>query len=178
MRALLLVLLLAAPAAADSPHREGEYGGVVPGQKPEDKPDAKPGKTKKPPARGTLAWIGFEAKDGGAQVFLQSAGPFEATQRIEGATLVINVNLPKRATNVGRIIDTRFFDNPLASIVAKPAKKKRGTTDVRITFKNPRDVKEAAMRTATEADGLNYVYLSFSEGTPEPAKPGSDDVSQ
>jgi hypothetical protein len=175
MRALLLVLLLAAPAAADTPHREGEYGGVVPGQKPEDKPDAKPGKTKKPPPKGTLSWIGFEAKDGGAQVFLQSPGPFEATQRIEGTTLIVNLNLNKRATNVGRIVDTRFFDNPLASIVAKPAKKRKGT-DVRITFKNPKDVKEASLRSATEADGYSYVYLSFPEGTPEPAKPGSDDV--
>ena len=78
LRAVLMVLLVTsgavaaphhpktppaqpAPAPAnDTPdpapiatHSEGEYGGVSPG---------KPEKPKKPVQRGTLSWIGFEAK--------------------------------------------------------------------------------------------------------------------
>ncbi|HEY4180826.1 MAG TPA: hypothetical protein VGM90_28470 [Kofleriaceae bacterium] len=175
MRAILLVLLLASPALADNaPHKEGDYGGVEPGKPktPEPKPDGKPAKAKKP-AKGALAWIGFEAKDGGAQVFLQSISPFQATQRVEAGALVVHLDLNRLAANAGRAIDTRFFDNPLAGIHASRGKGGRGT-DVRITFKNPKDAKEAQLRTATEADGYSYVYLSFGEGTPEPAKPGSD----
>ncbi|HEY4058366.1 MAG TPA: hypothetical protein VGM39_17255 [Kofleriaceae bacterium] len=179
MRAILLVLLLASPVWADSaPHKEGDYGGVEPGKPKTDEPgdarkDGKPPKAKKPPPKGTLSWIGFEAKDGGAQVFLQSIAPFEVSQKIEGTTLVVHADLNRMAANVGRIIDTRFFDNPLANIHASRAKRGKGT-DIRITFKNPKDAKEASARSGTEADGYSYVYLSFGEGTPEPAKPGSD----
>lgn len=176
MRAILLVLLLASPALADNPaHKEGEYGGVEPGKTKtvEPKTDGKPTKTKKPPPKGTLAWIGFEAKDGGAQVFLQSIAPFQATQKIEGGALVVHLDLTRLASNAGRAIDTRFFDNPLSGIHASRAKHGKGT-DVRITFKNPKDAKEASLRNETGADGYSYVYLSFGEGTPEPAKPGSD----
>ncbi|CAN5868521.1 hypothetical protein BH11MYX2_BH11MYX2_29330 [soil metagenome] len=179
MRAILLVLLLASPALADTaPHKEGDYGGVEPGkaktvETPDVKRDGKPPKAKKPPAKGTLSWIGFEAKDGGAQVFLQSIAPFEVSQKIEGSTLVVHADLSRMASNVGRIIDTRFFDNPLANIHATRAKRGNGT-DIRFTFKNPKDAKEATTRSGTEADGYSYVYLAFGEGTPEPAKPGSD----
>ncbi|HEY1552184.1 MAG TPA: hypothetical protein VGG28_30365, partial [Kofleriaceae bacterium] len=82
----------AAAAANDTPdasppptnsHSEGEYGGVSPDH-PE--PNAKP--TKKP-TPGTLSWIGFEAKDGGAEIFLQSVNPFEISQYVAGSTLVV-----------------------------------------------------------------------------------------
>src|SRR5205823_12650722 len=33
--------------------------------------------------------------------------------------------------------------------------------EVKITFKNPKDAKEGALRTATEADGMYYAYLDF-----------------
>lgn len=160
MRGLLLVLLLASPAFADNAqHKEGEYGGVVPGQKPE----GKPGKPKRPPSKGTLTWIGFEAKDGGAQLFLQSVAPFQVSQKIVGSTLVASVDLTKLASNTWRRIDTRFFDNPLSGVVAQ----KRGRRiEVRIAFKNPKDAREGTIRTATEADGMYYAYLSFPEGTP------------
>ncbi len=172
MRRLLLITLLAGPAHADNvPHKEGDYGGVVPGQKPDT------GKPKRPPPKGTLTWIGFEAKDGGAQLFLQSVAPFEVTQRVEGATLVVHANLKRLDASTWRPIETRFFDNPLARIHAKVVRASRGGkgrsahgtgVDIRITFKNPRDAREASVRTATEADGMSYVYLSFPAGTPVP----------
>jgi len=165
MRSLLLVLLLAAPAWADTPHKEGEYSGVAPGQPPaQPQPSARPSRPKKMPTKGTLSWIGFEAKDGGAQVFLQSIAPFEATQKIENGALVVHLSLTKLGSNAGRQVDTRFFDNPLSMIRAKKAR--RGI-DVRVTFKNPKDLREASLRTATEPDGLYYAYLAFPEGTPD-----------
>jgi hypothetical protein len=160
-----LVLLLASPAFADTGQKkEGEYGGVVPGQKAE----TKPGKPKRPPPKGTLTWIGFEAKDGGAQLFLQSVGPHTISQKLAGTTLVITLDLTRLGTNTWRKIDTRFFDNPLSGVIAKQARKKRGI-EVHINFKNPKDAKEAATRTATEADGMFYTYLTFPEGTPVPS---------
>src|SRR5687767_9510555 len=121
MRRLLLVLLFASPAFADTaPKREGEYGGVIPGQKPE----TKPGKSKRPPAKGTLSWIGFEAKDGGAQLFFQSVGAFEVTQKVVGTTLVASLSLTKLGANTWRRVDTRFFDNPLSNVVAKQVRRR------------------------------------------------------
>ncbi len=172
MRALWMVLLLAGTAVAQpkvepkGPHREGEYGGVVPGTKP----DAKDGKKAKKPTKGTLSWIGFEAKDGGAQLFFQSVAPFEMSQRVEGGSVIVSLTLTRLGTNTWRQIDTRFFDNPLSMVTAKLAKKKKGT-EVRITFKNPKDAKEGSARTATEADGMYYAYLSFPEGTPDANAP-------
>ena len=169
MRRFLLVLFLASQAFADtSPKKEGDYGGVVPGQKPE----AKPGKPKRPPAKGTLTWIGFEAKDGGAQLFFQSIAPFEVTQKMVGSTLVATLSLTKLAPNTWRQIDTRYFDNPLSGVIAKPphrGKKGGPTIEVQINFKNPKDAHEGSLRTGSEADGMFYAYLSFPAGTPSDA---------
>jgi hypothetical protein len=185
MRALLLILLACGVAAAqpkkapapkkvpppkgdmvvvtptrdNTPHREGEYGGVQPGVGPKDKP-AKP---KRMPSKGTLSWIGFEAKDGGAQLFFQSVAPFNVTQKIEGNTLVIHLSLVRLGANTWRQVDTRFFDNPLSFIVARQG---RGGIDVRVTFKNPKDMKEGTVRqAAADADGMYYAYVGFPEGT-------------
>lgn len=172
---MMLVLSSASAAEAQTPHPEGEYGGVVPGQtakKPD--PGARPSRAKRPPARGTLSWVGFEAKDGGAQVFLQSVAPFELTQRVEGATLVVQLALNRLGTNTWRQIDTRYFDNPLSGIVARASSRKgRSSVAVRFAFKNPKDAKAAAVRTATEADGLYYAYLWFPEGTEVPGDPAN-----
>jgi hypothetical protein len=178
-RALLLMILAAGPAAADpgratgptGPHREGEYGGVAPGQKAD--PAARPARPKRPPPKGTLTWIGFEAKDGGAQVFFQSVAPFEVTQHVEGTSLVVHLTLTRLAANTWRQIDTRFFDNPIAGMVARPVRASHGSKkhaaqsagiDVRVSFKNPKDAREATLRSAAEADGMHYAYLSFPEG--------------
>ncbi|MEZ4359301.1 MAG: hypothetical protein R3B48_03910 [Kofleriaceae bacterium] len=173
--ALALALFLGASGVAVAQpvvHREGEYTGVVPGQAPES------GKPRRAIKKGTLSWIGFVAKDGGAEVFFQSPAAFELSQRMEGPTLVVHLaGLTRQVANTRRPVDTRFFDNPLARITAKAVRrtKKRGRgIEVRISFKNPKDAKEATVRTATEADGFFYAYLSFPEGA-EPA-PKADDA--
>jgi hypothetical protein len=150
-------------------HKEGEYGGVEPGQTP----TTPTGKHHQPP-KSTLNWIGFEAKDGGATVFFQAAAQFEIAQHVEGNQLVAVLGLPRLGANTWRQVDTRFFENPLSGIVAK-AVSARGATktsaahgsgiEVRFSFKNAADAREATMRTATEADGQYYVYLAFPTGT-------------
>lgn len=182
MRGALVVLLLAAPAGADTPHKEGQYGGVTPGEVQSQDRAGKPAKPKRPPPKGTLTWIGFQAKDGGAEVFFQSVAPFEVIQRVEGGTLVVHLGLRRMGHNTWRQIDTRFFDNPLLGIVARVVGAARATKDrpartagieARIAFKNARDVREAAVRTATEAEGMYYAYLTFPEGAGGPATSNS-----
>lgn len=173
------MVLLATPALADeggAPHGEGDYGGVVPGQTKKAEP-AK-GKPKRPPPKGTLSWIGFEAKNGSAEIFLQSPGPFEVAQHIEGSTLVLDLSgVSKLGQNTWRPIDTHFFDNPLARITAKRVGAARAGKDhpahgagieLRVTFKDPKGVKEGAVRTATEPDGYYYAYVAFA-GVPSAA---------
>ncbi len=149
-----------------SPHDEGEYGGVKPGTPP--RADKKP---KRPPSKGTLSWIGFEAKGGGAEVFLQSVAAFEVNQHVEGSTLVVDLSgLDKLGQNTWREVDTRFFQTPLARITAKRVGAVRGKhateVEVRITFKNPKDAQQGQLRAASEADGMYYQYLSFAGTAP------------
>lgn len=161
-RLLVCLVLVGSPAfaqeAPSAPKAEGEYGGVQPGQT--TKPDGK--RPKKLPRKGTLSWIGFEAKNGTSEVFLQSVAPFEVSQRVEKGTLVVTLSgVSRLGQNTWRPIDTRFFETPVAGIVAR----KRGRkVEVRITFKNAGDAAQATVRTATEADGLYYAYLTFAGG--------------
>jgi hypothetical protein len=163
-RALLCLVLLASPAFAEDPkgpNAEGEYGGVQPGEG--KKPDA-PKKPKKPVRKGTLSWIGFETKNGGSEVFFQSVAPFEVNQRVDkGAVVVTLAGLSKLGHNTWRPIDTRFFETPIARIAAK--KKGKGV-EVRIAFKTGTSAAQGSVRTATEADGMYYAYLSFAGGSP------------
>lgn len=185
MRRALVLLLVAVPAFADSgPHREGQYGGVTPGEAQPRDTAGKPARPRRPPPRGTLTWIGFSARDGGAEVFFQSIAPFEVTQRIEGGALIVHLSLTRMGHNTWRQIDTRFFDNPLSGIVARAVGAARATKDrkahpagieVRIAFKSARDAREASVRTATEADGMYYTYLTFPEGS-EPKTPAATPV--
>ena len=143
--------------APNTTHAEGDYGGVEPGHGAKDKP-------KKPPPKGTLAWVGFEAKGGGSQLFLQSIAPFEVSQHVDKGVLIVDLNgLTRLGANTWRDLDTRFFDTPIAHITAKGGGKKG--IEVKVTFKNPKDAKEAAMRTATEGDGYFYAYLTFGAGS-------------
>lgn len=168
VRALVLATVLGAASSAFAQpvvHKEGEYTGVVPGKVP----DATGGKVekKRAVAKATLSWLGFSAKDGGAEVFFQSPTKFEVNQRMEGQVLVVQLaGLTRQVTNTRRPVDTRFFDNPLARITAQPKRTgKRGRAiEVRVVFKNPKDARQATVRTNTEADGLFYAYLSFPEG--------------
>jgi hypothetical protein len=193
MRAILVVLLFAGPALADGKkgrttapapktaqpappapapvpsglvHREGEYGGVIPGQ-----PQTGAGRPTKMAPKGTLSWIGFEVKTGVSEIFFQSAAPFELEQHVDGAALVVHLGGVNRlGHNVWRPIDTRFFDTTIARIVARQVGAARATKtapahtagiDVRVAFKTAKDAREGAVRTATEADGMYYAYLSF-----------------
>jgi hypothetical protein len=144
----------------NTPHKEGDYGGVAPGgQGPKDKPP----RPKRMPPKGTLSWIGFEPKNGGAALFFQSVAAFDVKQKVEGSTLVVHLNLNRMGANSWRQIDTRYFDNPLSFIIAKPG---RGGIDVKITFKSPKDAREGTVRAAAaDADGMYYAYLAFPEGT-------------
>jgi hypothetical protein len=174
---LTLTLVLLAPGSAlagpdpAEPHKEGEYGGVTPGEAPS--PSAKPAKSKRPPPKGTLTWLGFEAKDGGAQLFFQAASAFEIKQYVDGKQLVIHLGLTRLGPNTWRQVDTRFFDNPLAGVIARPVGASRATRtrpahgrgiSVRVSFKNPRDVKEGTVTTKVEPDGMHYAYVAFPEG--------------
>lgn len=158
----------AAPDAADAPdlapgtarppavHREGDYGGVRPGRAAAGDGSRR----SKQPRKGTLSWIGFEAKDGSAEVFLQSVASFEMTQRVENSTLIVNLTgVSQLGQNTWRHIDTRFFDSPISRIVAKRG---RGAgLEIRIEFKTKSAAREATARTSTEPDGMYYAYLSF-----------------
>lgn len=163
-RALLCLVLLASPVfAQDSkgPNAEGEYGGVQPG---EGKKPATKKKAKKPPPKGTLSWIGFETKNGGSEVFFQSIAAFQVNQRVENGAVVVTLSgLSKLGRNTWRPIDTRFFDTPISRITAR--KKGKGV-EVRIAFKSAKEAAQASVRTATEADGMYYAYLSFAGGSP------------
>jgi len=182
-RVLVLLLLASTPAVAQSPHREGEYGGVNPGATAAGDAAAEPAKTRKRAPAGTLTWLGFEARDGGAQVFFQSVAPFEVSQRVEDATLVVHLGLSRLATNTGRPVDTRFFDNPLARIAAKKVRAERAKgraaraagIEVRIAFKQASDAQEGQVRSETGPDGMHYVYLTFPPGTAPAEEPTLDE---
>jgi hypothetical protein len=161
VRVLVLLTLLATPVLAQGkgPNAEGEYGGVQPGQG--KKPEVGK-KAKKPPPKGTLSWIGFETKTGGADVFFQSPGAFDVSQRVDNGVLVVTLSgVTRMGQNTWRAIDTRFFDTTISRIVAK--KKGKGV-EVRISFKNAKDAAQGSMRTSTEGDGMYYAYLSFAGG--------------
>jgi hypothetical protein len=180
MRFLLALVVALAPARVrgdgvklQPTHDEGDYGGVVPGQPHKADTGKRP---KKPPPKGTLAWIGFEEKNGGSELFFQSIAPFEVSQRVDGGSLVLELGgLHKLGQNTWRPIDTRFFDTPIARVVARRASAAKGKNshpadvEVRITFKNPKDAAQAAVRTATEQDGYFYAYLTFGGADVQPA---------
>jgi hypothetical protein len=171
-------LVVAAPAIAQPAEappegavkKEGEYGGVTPGQAPAAE---KGTKHKHAPARHSLNWLGFTPKEGGgAEVFFQAADAFDVSQRMEGNTLVVTLEgLKKQARNTRRPLDTRFFDTAIARVSTKVVRAKRGKkggVEVRIAFKDVKDAREGSLRTDKGADGQFYAYLSFAP----PATPG------
>jgi hypothetical protein len=182
--AIVAAVPAAAPAAAQpgddqpaegTPKQEGEYGGVRPGQPSPE------GSTKKArrPSKGTLMWLGFLPKEGGAsELFVQSVAPFTVSQRLEGKTLVVLLEGLRRLDhNTRRPLDTRFFDTALARVKAKVVRAKRARkgvpghpagVELRVTFKDAGDAREAMLRTDTAADGSFFAYLGFAA----PARPG------
>ena len=167
-RAWIVAALLAggaASAVADEQHKEGEYGGVTPGQGPHE-----PGKHRRPPPRDELTWIGFAAKDGGGgELFFQAPAAFTVAQRVEkGEVVLVLEGLHRQVRNLRRPLDTRDFDAPIARVTARPvggggrgATAHKAGVEVRVAFKSAKDAHEAAVRTATEADHMFYAYLDF-----------------
>jgi hypothetical protein len=75
--------------------------------------------------------------------------------------------LDKLGQNTWREVDARFFDTPIARMTAKHVGASHGhkaELEVRITFKNAKDAHEGSVRSANEADGMYYQYLSFGGG--------------
>jgi hypothetical protein len=178
--ALVGLLVAAAPAVAQPAEggvvkKEGEYGGITPGQaQPPEQ-----GKKRRAPARKTLAWLGFTPKEGGSsELFFAAIDTFTVSQRMDGATLVIVLEgLTKQARNTRRPLDTRFFDVAVARVTSKVVRAKRarrgaaghpGGVEVRVRFKDAKDAREGTLRTDKGADGMFYAYLSFSP----PSTPG------
>jgi hypothetical protein len=171
---LILAALLAGSAARAQPeqHREGEYGGVTPGEKPaSDVKDAAKPRHRRPPPKDELTWIGFQAKEGGGgELFFQAPAQFTVTQHVEKGQVVVTLaGLHRQVKNARRPLDTRYFDAPIARVTARPRGKKG--IEVRIAFKAPKDAHEASVRTATEADGMFYAYLDFGAGGHLDVKP-------
>jgi hypothetical protein len=164
------LLVVAAPAAAQPAEggvvkKEGEYGGVTPGEAPAPEKGAK----KRAPAKKSLNWLGFTPKEGGAsELFFQAVDPFTVSQRMEGNTLVVTLEgLTRQARNTRRPLDTRFFDTAIARVTTKRARRKKGI-EVRITFKDAKDAREGSLRSDKGSDGMSYAYLSFGP----PSTPG------
>ena len=97
-----------------------------------------------------------------------------------GKSTVIRLLLDLIRPNAGRAVDTRFFDNPQARIEARhvgAAGASKGAAahgaglEVRITFKNAKDVHEGSLKSQQEPDGYYYVYLTFPAGSDAAAAP-------
>jgi hypothetical protein len=167
-----------APASSPTPKAEGEYSGVSPGE-PAKAPEAK--KKGKKVAPGTLTWIGFSAENGGAELFFQASSRFAASQRVEGNTLIVELDgITRMGPNTRRPLDTRFFDTSVARVTAKAVRARRGTkkqparkagVEVRIAFKSGA-AREGSLRTGTEGDGFT-VYLDLSPGAGNVSDSGS-----
>lgn len=168
------VALGGASARADDVRHEGDYGGVRPGAPAEQQA----GKPRRPPPKDALTWLGFSAKDGGAELFAQAKSSFTVVQWVEkGQVVVVLEGLRRQIANTRRPLDTRFFDTPIARVAARPIGAGRAGKGgpahkagiaLRISFKDPKQAHELAVRTATEADGMFYAYLSAA-GAPTPS---------
>jgi hypothetical protein len=158
-----------APRGTAAPtKREGDYSGVSPGE-----PAATAKKVKA--GASTLTWVGFAAQDGGgAQIFFQGTSRFAASQRLEGSTLVVEIEgLKRMAANTRRPLDTRFFESSVARVTAKAVRARKKTRkaparkagiEVRITFKNAADAREGNLRQETAPDGTFVIYLDLAAG--------------
>jgi len=176
---ILAWLLVGGSAQADD-HREGEYGGVRPGVAATPAPPGK--RVHHPPRKDELTWLGFEAKEGAGELFFQAPAGFNVVQWVDkGQLVVVLEGLHRQVKNTRRPLDTRYFDAPVARVTARPvgahggARAHKAGIEVRVAFKNPKDAREGALRTATEPDGMFYAYLDLTGGTTAaPREKGKD----
>jgi hypothetical protein len=156
-------------------HPEGEYGGVVPGRPaPPPQASAAAGKPRPKPTKPTVTWLGFQPLEGAAsRVFVQLSTQGSYSQSVVGKELVVRVeDVRLGAYNQTRPLDTRFFQTPVARVVARRvAKKGRGKNrtpggvELRISFKDTRDVRASDAHIEAASDGYVYLYLDFGPAT-------------
>jgi hypothetical protein len=154
----------------DEVHREGEYGGVTPGQeKPRAALDDGKKPTKKAKAKAAsgplVSWVGFQKQEsGGARVFVQCTGAAAYEQAVSGDRLVVFLPGAKLGDrNNGRFLDTSFFDTRVARIEVHASGRKRGEKPglaVVVSFKKGAAT-QASAKVETGADGLVYLFLDF-----------------
>jgi hypothetical protein len=169
---VLGIALAASPAGAqegDRLHEVGEYGGVKAGVTQ----TTEKGKPIKRAKEGTLAWVGFEAKNGVGTVFLQSAGEMGYELVQSGRVVVVHLTGVKRlGRQVRRPLETRYFDSPVARVTVKKVRARKATKkrpavkagyEVRILLKDANA--SATARAATESDGYFYVYVDVAPGS-------------
>ena len=154
------------------PNREGEYGGIV----PERDPAADDRRRKQRKRKNAISWVGFQPWDGGrARLFVRLANELEYTQNLVGSALYVNIARARyRHKNTRRRLDMRHFDTALELVTGKrvsarrarknrPARK-RGI-ELRITFKDAKDAREASASMTTGKDGYTYLNLDFPPGS-------------
>lgn len=161
------------------PNREGEYSGIVPDRAPED------GKRKKRKKRkNAISWVGFQPLDGGrSRLFVRMANELQYTQQLVGNVLYVNiVGARYRHRNTRRRLDTRHFDTSLklvtnARVSARRARKNRHARqrgiELKISFKDSKDAREASASMSAGKDGYTYLFLEF----PPAAGAGSVTIS-
>ena len=146
---------------AQAPHKEGEYGGVVPGKAPEGAPTHK-----KKPKGPTLTWVGFQTFEGGSsRVFVQLNVQASYTQNVVGDELVVTVAGVKLGNfNHGRPLDTSFFAAAVARVKAQRVKGRGAAgVELRIKFKGGAP-QQADAHLEPAQDGYQYLYLDFGPG--------------
>jgi hypothetical protein len=168
-------------------HREGEYGGVVPGRVPANK------RLSRYLRSGSfLTWVGFQPLEAGSsRIFVQMTRDATFEQTLVGDKLVVSIEGVRFATrHARRFVDTGFFDSSVRRIDARavrPMQSRRGqperagSIELVLTFKNPADARPGSARAVTKPDGFHYLYLDFGPASaaspaPEPAAaPAADD---
>ncbi len=147
-------------------HKEGEYGGVVPGKVGDQR-------RKAPKTRRTvLTWIGFQNRGAGSRLFVQLTRDADFDQEVVGDKLVVTIPGARFGSrNARRRLDTRFFETSLRQVVPKRARRKgkrKAGVALHISFKNPSDARSASAQLSREQDGYYYLYLDFGPGTTMP----------
>jgi hypothetical protein len=156
-----------APAANGVPvvHREGDYGGVSPGEATAKSGKAASARKKRGRVRPLVTWVGFQAREAGAaRVFVQLTTELPFEQRVAGDALVVFVPGARLGTrNHGRFIDTSFFDTRVARVDASNVRARRGRkagVEVTIRFKKGAPG-EAQASQETSPDGHRFLYFDF-----------------
>lgn len=127
--------------------QEKLYRGIIPGTR-DDMPHLQRARSK---SGNRLTWIGFQPKENGARIFIQTSQNPNFDVSDDGTTITVilsDTKIPLR--NFRRFIDTTYFKRNVTRIESKQV-----SSDVVLTI----TLKEAA-RPDVDKEG-NYVYLDF-----------------